>query len=97
MRLKNLGAGYPCVYLRFSGRLGRLLPLRPAVDCGGDCGGCPWNPAEQKRRLALGVWRRGGDGLLRLCFPPIPSGEGADPLPPESATDKKERRHYALS
>lgn len=70
MQLKAVTAGQPCARLRLSRRLGRRLPRRPAVDCAGDCGACPWNPAEQARRLALGLWRRDKYGLLGLRFPP---------------------------
>ena len=75
------GEARPCCRFRFSRRLGRMLPLRPAVDCTGRCRACPWNPAEQARRLSRGVWRRGGDGLLRLCFPQTPEGKEGEPCP----------------
>lgn len=61
-------ASLPCVFSRFSRRLGRALPLRPAVDCDEACASCPWNRAEKLRRRQEGVWRRGADGLLRLHF-----------------------------
>lgn len=80
MRLRSLGAALPCAFARYSLRLRRSLLLRPAVDCCGSCAGCPWNRAEQRRRLARGRWRRGADGLLRLHFPPAgetESGAGA--------------------
>ena len=64
-------AALPCVFSRFSRRLGRVIPLRPAVDCGRDCASCPWNPEEKERRRREGRWRRGADGLLRLHFKPI--------------------------
>ena len=64
-------AALPCVFSRFSRRLGRMIPLRPAVDCGGNCPSCPWNRAEKERRRREGQWRRGADGLLRLHFKPI--------------------------
>lgn len=71
MRLRASGsAALPCAALRYSPRLRRSLLLRPAVDCSYACAACPWNRAEQRRRLAEGVWRRGKNGLLRLCFPP---------------------------
>lgn len=65
-------ADQPCVRFRFSRRLGRLLPRRPAVDCGRACTACPWNPEEQARRLAVGLWRRDEKRLLGLHFPPVP-------------------------
>ncbi len=66
----------PCLFSRYSRRLGRALPLRPAVDCDGRCAGCPWNREEKRRRRAEGSWRRGADGLLRLHFVPIkPEGK----------------------
>lgn len=64
-------AALPCVFSRFSRRLGRAIPLRPAVDCDGVCTGCPWSRAEKQRRRQSGQWRRGEDGLLRLHFKPI--------------------------
>ncbi|MBR0200806.1 MAG: hypothetical protein IJQ42_11650 [Oscillospiraceae bacterium] len=64
-------AALPCVFSRFSRRLGRAIPLRPAVDCDGVCAGCPWSRAEKQRRRREGRWRRGEDGLLRLHFRPI--------------------------
>ncbi len=64
-------AALPCVFSRFSRRLGRELPLRPAVDCEGVCVCCPWNREEKERRKREGRWRRGADGLLRLHFKPI--------------------------
>ncbi len=64
-------AALPCVYSRFSRRLGRELPLRPAVDCEAGCAGCPWSPEEKERRRREGRWLRGEDGLLRLHFKPI--------------------------
>ena len=70
MRLRPVGASLPCAFPRRSERLGRVLILRPAVDCPARCGDCPWNPTEQRRRLAEGSWRRGADGLLRLHFRP---------------------------
>lgn len=70
MPLKTVTAEQPCARLRLSRRLGRRLPRRPAVDCAGVCAACPWNPAEQARRLAQGVWRRDKTGLLSLRFPP---------------------------
>ena len=63
-------ASLPCVFPRFSRRLGRLIPLHPAVDCEGQCASCPWNEAEKNRRREKGNWRRGSDGLLRLHFSP---------------------------
>ena len=84
MGLRNVRVpSRPCVFFRFSKRLGRLLPLRPAVHCRGDCPSCPWNGAEQERRLRQGVWRRGGDGLLRLHFSPAGSKD------PGSAREKE--------
>ena len=64
-------AALPCVFSRFSRRLGREIPLRPAVDCGGVCAGCPWSREEKERRRREGRWLRGADGLLRLHFKPI--------------------------
>lgn len=61
-------AALPCVFSRYSCRLGRALPLRPAVDCDGQCAACPWNREEKLRRRTEGSWRRGVDGLLRLHF-----------------------------
>lgn len=85
MQLKPAAAGQPCARPHFSRRLGRRLPLRPAVDCLRDCAACPWNPAEKARRLAQGDWRRDKEGLLGLCFPPaakespgIPARKGED-------------------
>ena len=78
MQLKAVTAGQPCAKPRFSRRLGRLLPQRPAVDCAGDCAACPWNPAEQARRLALGLWRRDEKGLLGLRFPPAEKERSGD-------------------
>ena len=78
MQLKAVTAGRPCAKPRFSRRLGRRLPLRPAVDCAGDCAACPWNPAEQARRLALGLWRRDEAGLLGLRFPPAEKDRSGD-------------------
>lgn len=63
-------AASPCVFSRFSRRLGRMIPLRPAVDCDGVCTGCPWSREEKERRRREGRWRRGSDGLLRLHFKP---------------------------
>lgn len=68
-------AALPCLFSRYSRRLGRALPLRPAVDCEGRCAGCPWNRAEKLRRRAEGRWRRGADGLLRLHFVPLKSDD----------------------
>lgn len=70
-------AALPCLFSRFSRRLGRLLPLRPAVDCSEHCSSCPWNPEEKLRRRREGVWLRGEDGLLRLHFP-SPDTEESD-------------------
>ena len=79
MELKGVSLpSRPCVFLRFSRRLGRLLPLRPAVRCERDCLSCPWNGAEQQRRLREGVWRRGRDGLLRLHFVPAGKQDSGD-------------------
>ena len=64
-------AALPCAFSRYSLRLGREIPLRPAVDCDGVCTGCPWSPGEKERRKQEGQWRRGPDGLLRLYFKPI--------------------------
>ena len=64
-------AAFPCVFSRFSRRLGREIPLRPAVDCDGVCTCCPWSPEEKARRRREGRWLRGSDGLLRLHFMPI--------------------------
>ena len=64
-------AALPCVFSRFSRRLGRALPLRPAVDCDGVCDGCPWTREEKERRRQEGRWRRGEGGLLRLHFKPL--------------------------
>lgn len=74
MDLRTQGkASLPCLFSRFSRRLGRALPLRPAVDCDGVCAACPWNRAEKQRRMRDGSWRRGADGLLRLHFVPVNS------------------------
>lgn len=67
----QVNAALPCVFSRFSRRLGRAIPLRPAVDCDGVCVGCPWTREEKERRRQEGRWRRGEDGLLRLHFKPI--------------------------
>ena len=64
-------AALPCVFSRFSRRLGRAIPLRPAVECDGVCAGCPWSREEKERRRRDGHWQRGKDGLLRLHFEPI--------------------------
>ncbi len=70
MRLNSIRSpALPCVFLRFSRRLGRLLPLRPAVSCARECSSCAWDRREQRRRLTEGRWLRGADGLLRLHFP----------------------------
>ncbi len=67
----QVNAALPCVFSRFSRRLCREIPLRPAVDCDGVCTGCPWSKTEKERRRQEGQWRRGSDGLLRLHFKPI--------------------------
>lgn len=64
-------AALPCAFSRYSLRLGREIPLRPAVDCDGVCTGCPWSREEKERRRREGRWLRGADGLLRLHFKPI--------------------------
>ncbi len=62
----------PCV--RISEKT--LKPVHPAVNCtqgtkapvDGECKTCPWNPAEQKRRLETGTFTRNKWGLLELHF-----------------------------
>ena len=76
MEKAEMKKSVPCTYSKYSQRLGRTVPLRPAVNCGEECTGCPWNRVEKLRRRVTGTWKRGANGLLSLHFKPVQGAGG---------------------
>ena len=53
----------PCV--TFDSRGKRVYPH---IDCEWDCDSCPWNPAEQKRRIETRTFGNGSLKFKRRVF-----------------------------
>lgn len=47
----------PCLFFQFDEKKGETRPYHPAVNCDMNCASCGFNPTEQERRLATGVFK----------------------------------------
>lgn len=65
MRSDKCEIGAPCGYEKTEN--GVTKTVYPSVLCSLDCLGCPWNPAEMKRRMRTGKWVEVGK-VKKLVF-----------------------------